>query len=73
MSNPQKAYPTSEFVIVSYYRDYRVRSLVCRLSNGIRQAGRQADKKSSFSNFLKIKYYSYIQWVILVSKINYKE
>ena len=51
LSNPQKANPTSEFVIVSYYRDYRARSLVRRLSNVIRQAGRQADEKSSFSNF----------------------
>ena len=51
LSNPQKAHPTSEFVIVSYYRDYRACSLVHRLSNVIRQAGRQADKKSSFSDF----------------------
>ena len=51
LSNPQKAHPTSEFVIVSYYRDYRACSLVRRLSNVIRQAGRQADEKSSFSNF----------------------
>ena len=36
LSNPQKAHPTSEFVIVSYYRDYRARSLVRRLSNVIR-------------------------------------
>ena len=41
LSNPQKAHPTSEFVIVSYNRDYRARSLVRRLSNVIRQAGRQ--------------------------------
>ena len=41
LSNPQKAHPTSEFVIVSYYRDYRTRSLLRRLSNVIRQVGRQ--------------------------------
>ena len=41
LSNPQKAHPTSEFVIVSYYRDYRAHSLVRRLSNVIRQVGRQ--------------------------------
>ena len=41
LSNPQKAHPTSEFVIVLYYRDYRARSLVHRLSNVIRQVGRQ--------------------------------
>jgi len=41
LSNPQKAHPTSEFVIVSYYRDYRARGLVRWLSNVIRQAGRQ--------------------------------
>ena len=51
LSNPQKAHPTSEFVIVSYYRDHRARSLVHRLLNVIRQTGRQADEKSSFSNF----------------------
>ena len=51
LSNPQKAHPTSEFVIVLCYRDYRVRSLVRRLSNVIRQAGRQAHEKSSFSIF----------------------
>jgi len=41
LSNPQKAHPTCEFVIVLYYRDYRARSLVRRLSNVIRQVGRQ--------------------------------
>ena len=41
LSNPQKAHPTSEFVIVSYYRDYSACSLVRRLSNVIRQVGRQ--------------------------------
>ena len=68
MSNPQKAHPTSEFVIVSYYRDYRARSLVRRLSNVIRQAGRQVGRqtKNPVCDFLKIKYYIFngLFWLV---------
>ena len=36
LSNPQKAHPINEFIIVSYDRDYRACSLARRLSNAIR-------------------------------------
>ena len=69
MSNQQKAHPTSEVVIVSYYRDYRACSLVRRLSNVIRQAGRQVGKQTKnpvLAIFKKIKYYifNWLFWLV---------
>jgi len=53
-SEPQKAHLTGEFVIVEKFGDHTLRRLGSRLANVIRQGGKEADEKPSFSNFLKI-------------------
>ena len=42
-SEPQKAHPTGEFVIVAKFGGHALRHLASRLANVIRQGGREAD------------------------------
>jgi len=55
-SEPQKAHPTGEIVIVAKFGGHVLRHLVSALANVIRQGygGREADLKPGFSNFFKI-------------------
>ena len=50
-SEPQKAHPNGELVIVEKFGGHVFHHLASRLANVIRQGGRL---KTSFSNFLKI-------------------
>ena len=42
-SEPHKAHPTGEFVIVAKFGGHALRHLASRLANVIRQGGREAD------------------------------
>ena len=42
-SEPQKAHPTGEFVIVAKFGGHALHHLASRLANVIRQGGREAD------------------------------
>ena len=43
LSEPQKAHPTGEFVIVAKFGGHVLHHLASRLANVIRQGGREAD------------------------------
>jgi len=55
LSEPQKAYPTGEFIIVAKLGGHALRHLASRLANVIRQGGRQTKnrflKKNPYLNF----------------------
>ena len=57
MSEPQKAYPTGEFVIVAKFGGHVLRHLTSALANVIRQGGRQT-KNLVLAIFLKDPYLS---------------
>jgi len=52
-SEPEKAHPTGEFIIMAKFGDHVLRRLASSLSNVIKQGGRQADKNSSLGDFLE--------------------
>ena len=43
MSEPEKAHPTGEFVIVAKFGGHVLHHVTSRLTNVIRQGGREAD------------------------------
>jgi len=51
-SEPQKAHPTGEFVIVGKFGGHALRHLASRLVNVVRQGGRQGGRLKT--DFLKI-------------------
>ena len=51
LSEPQKAHPTSEFVILAKYGGHALHHLASRFMNVIRQGGSKADQNPSFSDF----------------------
>ena len=66
---PEKAHPTGEFVIVAKFGDRVLRRLASSFSNVIRQAGRQADKKSSLGNFFRIQYLTFGYYLVILNVI----
>ena len=68
-SEPEKAHPTGEFVIVAKFGDHVLRHLASSLSNVIRQAGRQAGKNSNLGDFFRIQYLAVGYYLVVLNAI----
>ena len=72
-SEPEKAHPTGQFVIVAKFGDHVLRHLSSNFLNVIRQAGRQAgkqaDKNSSLGDFFKIQYLAFGYYFVVLNAI----
>ena len=66
-SEPKKAHLTSEFVVVAKFGDHVLHNLASSVSNVVRHVDMQADVNSSLGDFLRIQYFTFGNYLIILN------